>query len=375
VSETRVSTLELFFDLVFVFTVTQLTAVLVEHPNGDGLAQVAVMLAFVWWMYAGYSWLTNSIDVEAAADRLFLLAAMAAWLVLALALPQAFSSTGFTFGAAYLVIIVVHAGLFTHATSEVSARSMLGVAPSNVACAAAIVAGGAIGGTVQWVVWSVSAVALWAVPRLRATGVFELQAAHFVERHGLVIIVALGESVVAIGIGASGLAVDLELVAVAVVGLLLVAGLWWTYFSDERAIEEAMVRADAGERTRMALNGFAYPHWFLLLGIVLVAAALRKATGHPFDAASTAAAVGLGGGVAIFLAADAVFRHVLGIAGARPRACAALLAPLSIPIGLAAAGAQIAALVALLTGLVLSRRPLRRAARGPRPASPRAPRR
>jgi low temperature requirement protein LtrA len=369
VEETRVSTLELFFDLVFVFTVTQLTTVLIQHPNASGLAQVAVMLLMIWWMYAGYGWLTNSIDLTLASLRLVLVAAMGAWFVLALALPHAFRSTGLTFGVAYLAVIVLHAGLFAQATSELSARSMIAVGQTNVLFAIAIVVGGALGGSAQWVIWTVSGISLWLIPELRGVGVFELSPAHFVERHGLVIIVALGESIVAIGIGTEGLPVDLRLVGIAVLGLLLVAGLWWTYFADEDSVGEAMSRADDERRTRVAVTGFAYCHWLLLLAIVMIAAALKKATGHPFDEASTFSAIALGAGVSLFLTGDAAFRRVLGIEGAGPRAFAALLAPLSIPLGFVAAAAQIAALVALLAALVVSRLTLHRAARAPRPAS------
>jgi low temperature requirement protein LtrA len=370
VEETRVSTLELFFDLVFVFTITQLTAVLVHHPDGDGVAQVAVMLLAIWWMYAGYAWLTNSIDLALPTFRLFLVAAMCAYLVLALAIPSAFTSTGLTFGLAYLAITGLHLGLFTHATSELSARSIWSVGQTNLVFAVLIVIGGALGGTAQWVIWVASAAGLWLVPEIRGVGVFEIEPAHFVERHGLVIIVALGESVVAIGIGTAGLPVDLELVGIAVLGLLLVAGLWWTYFADEEAVGAAMARADHVRRGRIGVTAFGYWHYAMLLAIVAVAAALKKATGHPFDDASTFAAVALGTGVALFLGADSAFRRVLGIAGGAPRMRAALVAPLTIPLGFVAAALQIAALVALLTALVVSRLPLRRAAPAPRRASP-----
>jgi low temperature requirement protein LtrA len=370
VEETRVSSLELFFDLVFVFTITQLTTVLIAHPNGRGLAAACVKLAMIWWMYAGYSWLTNQIDVRTVAHRAFLLAGMAGWLVLALAIPTAFDTTGFTFGVAYLVIVVVHAALFTHAQSEVSARSFLTVGRSNLVFAVAIVVAGAIGGPLQWVVWTIAAVGLWLVPALTATGVFELEPAHFVERHGLVIIIALGESVVAVGIGASGIPVDLSLIGVAILGLALVAGLWWTYFSDEEEVGRIMREADHVERGRMALQGFSYAHYVLLLGIVLIAAALKKATGHPFDPASSAAAIELGGGVALFIAGDIAFRRALRIAASPAHVYTALLAAATIPLGKVAPGAQIAALVAILVGLGVSRSPQRRAAPAPRPASP-----
>ena len=368
--ENRVSTLELFFDLVFVFTVTQLTTVVVRHPNAGGLAQVAVMLLMIWWMYAGYAWLTNSIDLTRPSFRLFLLGAMAAYLVLALAIPRAFTATGLTFGLAYLTIVALHAGLFTRATSEVSARSILSIAQTNLVFAGLIVLGGALGDTAQWVIWTASGIALWLIPEFRGIGVFELEPSHFVERHGLVVIIALGESVVAIGIGAAGLDVDLDLVGTAVLGLALVAGLWWAYFADEDATVAAMVEADHVRRGRIGVSGFGYCHYVLLFAIVLVAAALKKATGHPFHAASTFAAVELGLGVALFLAADAAFRRILRIGGAAPRAYGAALAPLTIPLGLVAVAAQVAALVALIAALVISRQPPRRAAPAPRPASP-----
>jgi low temperature requirement protein LtrA len=371
VDEPRVSTLELFFDLVFVFTITQLTTVLVHHPDGHGLAQVCVMLLPIWWMYAGYSWLTNVIDLGARGHRLFLLAAMAAYLVLALSIPGAFRSSGFTFGAAYLAIIVIHSGLFSRAMSFRTAKAFLVVAQTNLPLAGLIVVGGALGGAAQWALWIAAGVGLWAIPALRhaTAGGFELSPGHFVERHGLVVIVALGESVVAVGIGASALAVDLELIFVAVLGLALAAGLWWTYFADEEEVLGAVSAASHDERARMGIEGFGYCHWLILLGVVLVAAALRKATAHPFDAATTAAAIGLAGGTALFVSGDELFRRALRLPPTA-RWVQLLLAVATIPLGLVAAGAQIGALAAILAAPALSRLQLRPAAPAPRPASP-----
>jgi low temperature requirement protein LtrA len=371
VEEPRVSTLELFFDLVFVFTITQLTTVLVHHPDGEGLAQVCVMLLPIWWMYAGYSWLTNVIDLAARGHRLFLLAGMAAYLVLALSIPDAFHSSGFTFGAAYLAIIVIHSGLFSRAMSLRTAQAFLVVAQTNLPLASLLVVGGALGGTEQWALWIAAGVGLWALPALRhaTAGGFELSPGHFVERHGLVVIVALGESVVAVGIGASALPVDLELIFVAVLGLALAAGLWWTYFADEEEVLGAVRAASHDERARMGIEGFGYCHWLILLGVVLVAAALRKATAHPFDAATTAAAIGLAGGTALFVCGDELFRRALRLAPTARRLQVALAAA-TIPLGLLAAGAQIGALAAILAAPALSRPQLRPATPAPRPASP-----
>jgi hypothetical protein len=191
----RVSTLELFFDLVFVFTITQLTAVLVDDASWTTLSRVALMLGIIWWMYGGYAWLTNAVSADRASRRLLLLGGMAAYLVLALTIPTAFDDDGVAFGVAYLVIITVHAAL-----SRVIGATILKVAPFNFGAAVLVVVGGAVGGTGQPVLWLLALLVLWGSSFLAAPEPgFEIGPAHFVERHGLVIIIAIGESVVAIG--------------------------------------------------------------------------------------------------------------------------------------------------------------------------------
>ena len=253
----RVSTLELFFDLVFVFTVTQLTAVLSHDLSWESLGQVMVMLALIWWMYAGYAWLTNSISTRELRQRAILLGGMAGYLVLALAVPGAFHGSGLAFGVGYLIVVAVHSSLFIWTASAQSSRAFLGIAPYNLFNATLVVVGGALGGTAQAVLWTVAAVLEWSTPWVgnrESQSSFEIAPAHFVERHGLVVIVAIGESVVAGGIGAAGLAVDAELILAVVLGLLLSAGLWWAYFGAdddeqaERALTDAPARAPAVDR-------------------------------------------------------------------------------------------------------------------------------
>jgi low temperature requirement protein LtrA len=362
----RVSTLELFFDLVFVFTVTQLTAVLTRDLSWSSLGQVMLMLGVIWWMYAGYAWLTNAVSTRGVARRAVLLGGMAGYLVLALAVPGAFEGSGLSFGLAYALVVVVHSTLYVRLASDRSAEAIRGIVPFNLASALLVVVGGALGGTAQAVLWTVAVAQEWVTPFLAGGGEsqqeFEIAPAHFVERHGLVIIVAIGESVVAIGIGAAGLAVDAELVLVAVLGLLLAAGLWWAYFGadDDAQAEEALTRAPAAEHPWMALYGFGCAHYFLLLGIVLVAVGLKKATGHPYDELTTAQALALGGGVALFLAADVWFRRVLLLGRSVHRAVAAVLALATVVLGTGiAAIAQLAALVVLLTAALAGEGSLR----------------
>jgi low temperature requirement protein LtrA len=345
----RVSTLELFFDLVFVFTLTQLTGILAKDFDLEGIVQVALMLGIIFWMYGGYAWLTNAVAPDRALKRLVLIGGMGAYLILALAIPEAFDSTGLAFGLAYLLIVLIHSGLFAY----YSKQAILTLAPYNLLSAAIVIAGGAIGGTAQYVLWALAFALEWVTPKLIDQGTFEIAPSHFVERHGLVVIVAIGESIVAIGIGAAGLDVDLELVVAATSGLALSACLWWAHFGgeDERA-EEALTLADPAERPRLAINAFGYAHILILLGIIAVAAAEKQVIAHALDPLEGAAALYLAGGLAVFLLGDAVFRRSLRISRIDLRLAAAALAFATIPIGTeGAALAQLAALVALMVGV------------------------
>jgi low temperature requirement protein LtrA len=350
----RVTTLELFFDLVFVFTITQLTTVLVHEPDGRGVLQVALMLGVIWWMYGGYAWMTNFVAPDRTNRRLLLLGGMAAFLVLALSIPGAFEDSGLAFGIAYVGIITIHAAMFTRHSSMDVVRAILGIARYNAGMAALVLAGGIAGGTAQYVLWGLACL-VWITPKLIDDSGFTIAPGHFVERHGLVIIVAIGESVVAIGIGAEGLPVDLGLVGVALLGLALSAALWWTYFggdSDTRA-ERAMEEAAPARRPQLAIDGFGYAHWLMLLGIIAVAAALKTVIGHADETVGLAQALFLSCGLAVFLLGDVLFRIFLGLGTGRFRAAAAMLALAAVPLGTEVAGvAQLAAVLAVLGAMV-----------------------
>src|SRR3954471_12231808 len=165
----RVTTLELFFDLVFVFTITQLTSVLDEQPTWRGLLQVVLMLGVIWWMYGGYAWMTNAVSAHTVNRRLLLLGGMAGYFVLALAVPHAFESSGRAFGLAYLAIVTVHTTLFMRATSATVTTAILRLAPFNVVSALVVVAGGALGGIAQYVLWAAAGLLEWLAPGLPGT--------------------------------------------------------------------------------------------------------------------------------------------------------------------------------------------------------------
>jgi low temperature requirement protein LtrA len=363
----RVSTLELFFDLVFVFTITQLTAVLVHEPTGKGLLQVVLMLGVIFWMYGGYAWLTNAVAPDSTSRRLLLLGGMAGYLVLALCIPRAFDDGGTAFGLAYVAIVSLHAGLFISATPATVSQAIRGLAPYNLVTAVLVLAGGIAGGTAQYVLWAVAFASEWITGKLIDSSGFEIAPAHFVERHGLVVIVALGESIVAVGIGAADLPIDLKLVFVAVLGLALVACLWWVYFgSDEEGPERVLSAAPRDRRPRLAYDAFGYCYLALLLGIIAAAAGLEDAVAHPFDELDLAHSLLLAGGVAVYLAGDVAFRLVLGLGSVAWRAAAAAAAAATIPLGMeVAATAQIGGLVAVLVSALaleaagVGRRPAR----------------
>jgi low temperature requirement protein LtrA len=353
--EARVSTLELFFDLVFVFTITQLTSVLNHHPDGGGLVRVLLLLVVIWWMYGGYAWLTNVVAPDRFLYQLLLLSGMAAFLVISLAVPTAFAGGGVAFGIAYVVVILIHSGLFTRSAGG-SAAAILKVAPLNLAAGVAIIAAGIAGGTARWVLWGL-ALAVILLPSLRPPDPrFEIAPRHFVERHGLVVIVALGESVVAVGIGASGHDLTPGLVGVALLGLGLTTCLWWVYFGhgdDEKALE-AMINAPRAERPRLALTGFYHWHLFILFGVIAVASALESAIAHPDHALSTARSLALAGGLASFLVGDALFRRTLATANRRWMLVAAALALATIPVGHElSALAELASLFVVLVGCLV----------------------
>jgi low temperature requirement protein LtrA len=219
-----------------------------------------------------------------------------------------------------------------------------------------VLAGGVIGGTAQYMLWAAAFALEWVTPRLihGARG-FEIAAGHFVERHGLVILIAIGESIVAVGAGASLRPLDLELALVVAVGLGLSAALWWAYFGgDDARAEAALAASPPDERPRLAVEAFGYWHLVLLLGVIAVAAAEKTVVAQPLDSLALAPAVALGGGVAVYLLGDVLFRRSLAIGGGGWRAVAVPAALATIPVALALAVLQLAALVAVLAAVFVA---------------------
>lgn len=350
--ELRVTPLELFFDLVFVFTVTQLTDSLAHHLTPGGMTRVVVMLAIIWWMYDAFIWLANAMPPKTHSRRGLHLLGMGAFLVIALTVPHAFEGDGWAFGWAYLVVVVLHTGMF--AATGVPAGSVARMGAFNAAGAGLVLVGGYLSASAQLALWVAAFAWTFANPYLVNLPTFRIEPRHFVERHGLVVIVAFGESVIAIGVGAGNAHLSFPLLSAALLCLVVCFGLWWAYFGhdDDEAAADFMTGLDDARRNHLGVRIYNFGHYLLLLGVLLAATGAKSAVAHPTDALGTAQAVALAGGVALFLAANLAIRRTVGRQPLLPRTCGVLLVLLAIPLGAqGAAQAELSALVLVLAGV------------------------
>jgi low temperature requirement protein LtrA len=352
----RVSTIELFFDLVFVFAITQLTTLLAHDPTAAGLVRVLLIFGTLWWMYGGYAWLTNAVPPTRLLLRLLILVGMAGFLVVALAIPTAFDRGGVAFGLGYLLVTLVHTGIFLLSTQETVIRAIRRLGPVNAVTAIMLVAAGFADGAIQWILWSAAFLLQWGSPAFTAVEGFRIRAAHFVERHGLIVLIALGESIVAVSIGVAADELRAGSIVIAVLGLALAAALWWLYFDgeDERA-EQAMNSAPSGRIQWLALYAFGYGFLPVLGGIIVFAAGVKNAVGHHGAPLTGSTAWLLAGGVAGYVGGLAWFRRCLGIRPIGPRlTIAAAVLPTAL-VGLAVTPeAQLGVLAAIVVAGIVA---------------------
>ena len=350
-----VSTLELFFDLVFVFAVTQLTAVLVDDPSPISVLRILLLFGVLWWMFGGYVWLTNAVAPDRPIRKLFLLAAMVGFLVMALAIPTAFTGGGVVFGIGFMAVILIHTGLFAGAQWGSGMAGVRTLGLLNFAGAAIILGAGFLSEPIVYLAWA-AAFGLAVVTSFVASPQgFRIQASHFVERHGLLLIIVLGESIVAISVGAAGLALDASLLVAACLALIIAGCLWWLYFSgDDEHAEESILEASPERRIRIALNAFFYAQIPMILGVVGFAAGVKFAIGHAFEPLEAYAALALGLGVGLYLVGDVLLRLSIGWGHPWVRSLAAIAAVATLPIGMAVSSvAQLLALLAILLAVIV----------------------
>ncbi len=352
----RVTPLELFFDLVFVLAITQCTALMSHHPTWAGLGQGLLVLGVLWWAWVGYAWLTSVIDPEQGAVRLVIFAAMAALLIVSLCVPEAFGSLALTFALAYGVFRIAHIALFMLASPDDDAlrHSVLGLAVSTVVAIALLATASLFDGLAQGALWAIALFLDMAGPYFFGSEGWTLVPGHFAERHGLIVIIALGESIVAIGVGAAG-ELDFGIGAVAVLGVALAAAMWWIYFDVVALISARRLgEAEAGRvRNELARDSYSYIHLAMVAGIVLVALGMKKAIGHSSDELDAVPAFALLGGTAIYLLGLVAFRyrHVQTIN--RQRLGLAIVLLLLVPVATAApALASLAVVDALIWAMI-----------------------
>ncbi len=360
--EHRVTALELFFDLVFVFAITQVTGFLADHSTGEGLYQGLLLLGALWWAWAAYAWLTNSLDPEEGAVRLAMFGSMGAMLIAALATPNAFGSDGVIFGVAYLVVRVLHLvlyGIGSRGDPELKG-AVLRIGPTAILGPTLILVAGFLSGPAQMAVWTL-ALALDYLGALLGRGRgWRVSIEHFVERHGLIVIIALGESIVAIGLGAAGLPLDAGLIVAALLGVLVAACLWWSYFDWVLYIAVARLQEATGtERVALARDLYSYLHLPMVAGIVLFALGVKTTMAHLGDPLPAIPALGLCGGLALYLFAHTASRLRIGGGLGRGRPTATIALIVLIPVALNVAALLSLALVATVMVALIAYEALR----------------
>jgi low temperature requirement protein LtrA len=351
--ERRTSPLELLWDLVFVFAITQVTALLSRDLSWAGLGRSMLVLALVWWAWSAFVWAVNAADDNSAVLRAVLLLGMLLILVAGLALPQAFSGYSTLFAVTYALVRFLHLALYAHASRQGNASwtAISGFAVTVVIGMALLIAGSFAHDGLRIAMWAVAAAIDYAGPawltRERLAGLQHVAVAHFAERYGLFVIICLGESIVAIGVGASGRPLDAALVAAIALGLLVTIALWWIYFDRFAAAAEAQLRKQQ-EPVLAASDAYSYLHLPIVAGIIVFAVGAKLLLHDADHTLSDAARLAMCGGVALYLVAHAAFQ--LRIAG--ELAWAKLVAAAALVVVFAAtadvAGWGVAAVVSVL---------------------------
>lgn len=302
--------LELFFDLVFVLAFTQCTALMAADPTWAGIGRGMLVLAMVWWAWAGFAWLTSVVEPEEGLVRIVMFAVMGALLVVALSIPEAFGDHALGFAIAYGVVRLGHIALYFLASSGEAGlrRSVVSLTVGTALAVGLLVVGALVGGGAQIALWLIAIMIDWGDAMFGIEN-WRLVPAHFAERHTLIIILSLGESVIALGVGAE-LDLTARVLVTAVLGIGLASALWWINFDlvalvTERRLEQA---APGRERNSLARDSYSYLHFPMAAGIVLSALGMEAALAHADMPLDGVHAFGLLGGTAIFLLAHVALR-------------------------------------------------------------------
>jgi low temperature requirement protein LtrA len=340
----EVTTVELFFDLVYVFAITQLSRSLHEHLTARGALETLVLFLAVWWAWNYTAWATNWVDPDHTVVRVLMVLLMLISLVMSAALPRAFGSRGLVFASAYVALQVVRSAFMVAAFGRASmGRNYLQLLSWSCIAGIPWIVGGFVHDDARLLVW-IGAVALdygaplhgFALPRLGRTPMREwtLAGGHLAERNQLVLLIALGESILAIGASFAGLRWNAAVVAGFAVGFVATVSLWWIYFGH--AAEAARAIAQADDPANIGRAGFAYAHAIMVAGVIVLAVAIDVTIADPAGPAGRAPTAVILGGPALYLAGNALYkRSLIGhVPWSRIAAIAALA--LLVPVALAA---------------------------------------
>ena len=352
----RVSPLELFFDLVFVLALTQCTALMADNPTWEGLGQGLLILALLWWAWVGYSWMTSVVDPDDGAVRAVIFAAMGALLIVSICIPDAWGGLALEFALAYGAVRFAQIGVFILASRDDPQfrRSTIGLGIGTFIGVSLLVAGSFLDGWGQAALWTLALVLDIGEPYVFGSEGWKLEPAHFAERHALIVLIALGESIVAIGVGAE-INLTAGIAAAAAAGITLTAALWWIYFDVVAIVAgRRLVEAERGRvQNEMARDSYSYLHFLMVAGIVLVALGLKKTLSDVGDPLKTVPAFALLGGTAIYLLGHVLFRfrHIRSLNRQRLAIALALFA--SVPLATEVpALAVLAVVAAVLWGMI-----------------------
>jgi len=351
----RVTPLELFFDLVFVFAITQVTGFLADDPTWVGLLRGLLLLGALWWAWAAYAWLTNTLNPEEGGVRLAVFGSIAAMLIVGLATPNAFGTDGVIFGVAYFIVRALHLVLYAIAGrgDPELFRAVVRIVPTAILGPALLVVAGFLDGVPQMATWAAALAVDYLGVLIGHMRGWRVSPEHFVERHGLIVIIALGESIVALGVGAAGLPLDAGLIVAALLGMAVIAAIWWSYFDWVAFVAQARLAEATGvDRAGLARDLYSYLHLPMVAGIVLFALGLKTTLADVDRPLGTIPAVGLCGGLALYLLAHVALRLRIGggLGRGRPIATIVLLGliPLATIVPALAALGLVAAVCAAL---------------------------
>jgi low temperature requirement protein LtrA len=353
----RVTPLELFFDLVFVFAITQVTGFLSDQPTWGGLLRGVFLLGALWWAWAAYAWLTNTLNPEEGAVRLAVFGAIGAMLIVALATPKAFGAGGVVFAVAYFIVRALHLVLYTIAGrgDPDLLRAVVRIVPTATIGPGLLILAGFLEGAPQMAIWGAALAVDYLGVLVGHMRGWRVSPEHFVERHGLVIIIALGESIVAIGVGAAGLPLTLGVILAALLGMAVVAAIWWSYFDWLVFITQARLTEATGEaRAALARDLYSYLHLPMVAGIVLFALGLKKTLADVGGSLPAIPALGLCGGVALYLLAHVALRLRIGGGWGRGRPVAAVVLSGLIPLAGAMQAITVLGIVAAVCATLIA---------------------